>query len=137
VTIARFESIVLWLAGLFFLAPGIWAFVAPHSFYDQLAPFPPYNRHLLHDIGAFQIGIGAALLLALRWTDARFVVLAGASAAAIVHLISHIVDHDLGGKDTDVVVFGAFAVLLVLATAMRWNGMRGASRQPATAQPPG
>jgi uncharacterized membrane protein len=121
---ARFETIVLVLAGMFFLAPGIWAFAAPHSFYEQLAPFPPYNRHLLHDIGAFQIGIGAALLLASRWADARFVVLAGAAAGASVHLLSHLIDRDLGGKDTDVVVFGALAVLLVIAAALRWGAVR-------------
>ena len=123
-TSARFTTIVLVLAGLFFLAPGIWAFVAPHSFYDQLAPFPPYNRHMLHDIGAFQIGIGAALLLALRWTDARFVVLAASAAGAIVHVVSHLVDDDLGGKDTDVLVFGALAALLVIAAALRWSAAR-------------
>lgn len=80
-TSARFVTLMLWLAGLFFLAPGIWAFAAPHSFYDQVATFPPYNRHLLHDIGAFQIGIGVALLLALRWSDAPFAALRRASAA--------------------------------------------------------
>ena len=131
-TTRRFETIVLLLAGLFFLLPGIWAFVGPHSFYDQLAPFPPYNRHLLHDIGAFQIGIGAALLLALRWADARFVVLAGAASAACVHLVSHVVDHDLGGKDTDAFVFGALAVLLVVAAGLRWNGTQRAASETRT-----
>ena len=128
VTSARFATIVLWLASLFFLASGIWAFVAPRSFYDQLATFPPYNRHLLHDIGAFQIGIGVALLLALRWTDARFVVLAAAAAGASVHLVSHIIDHDLGGKDSDVFGLGALAVLLVIAATLRWNAAGGGSR---------
>lgn len=116
---------MLVLAGLFFLVPGIWAFVAPHSFYDQLAPFPPYNRHLLHDVGAFQIGIGAALLLASRWADARFVVLGGAAVGASVHLLSHLIDHDLGGRDTDIFVFGALAVLLAIAAALRWSAARG------------
>ena len=119
-TSARFQTIVLVLAGAFFLLPGIWAFAGPHSFYDQFATFPPYNRHLLHDIGAFQIGVGAALLAALRWSDARFVALLGAAAGATVHLISHIVDHDLGGNDSDVFVFGAVAVILIIAAATRW-----------------
>ena len=131
-TTTRFEAIVLLLAGLFFLLPGIWALVAPHSFYDQLATFPPYNRHLLHDIGAFQIGIGAALLLALWSRDARFVVFAGAAAGAIAHFISHIVDHDLGGKDTDVFVFGALALLLVVAAALRWTGMQRGGSETGT-----
>lgn len=120
-TADRFATIVLWLAGLFFLLPGVWAFLDPRSFYDQLATFPPYNRHLVHDIGAFQIGIGAALLLATRWHDAAFVALAGAAAAASVHLLSHIIDHDHGGNDSDIPVFAIVAALLIAAAAARWR----------------
>ena len=122
-TSERFVTIVLFLGALFFLLPGIWAFIAPHSFYDQLATFPPYNRHLVHDIGACQIGIGAALLLALRWGDAKFVALAGAVAGALVHLLSHIIDHDQGGADSDVFVFGLAAVALVAAAVARWQAV--------------
>ena len=122
-TTTRIETIVLLLTGLFFLAPGIWAFAAPGSFYHQLAPFPPYNRHLIHDIGAFQIGIGAALILALKWNDARFVVLAGAAAGAIVHFVSHIIDHDRGGNDGDAVVFGVVAAVLIATAVLRWRGL--------------
>ena len=124
-TSARFVTLMLWLAGLFFLAPGIWAFAAPHSFYDQVATFPPYNRHLLHDIGAFQIGIGVALLLALRWSDAPFAVLSGAAAGAGVHVISHIIDRDLGGDGGQTGVFTVLAVLLLVAAALRWRAATG------------
>jgi hypothetical protein len=124
-TSGRFVTAVLVVGGLLFLLPGIWAFVAPHSFYDQLATFPPYNRHLIHDIGAFQIGIGAALVLALRWNDAMFVALGGAAAGASAHFLSHIIDHDLGGMDSDVFVFGAVAALLITAATLRFRATRG------------
>lgn len=117
---AQFATVVMWLGGLFFVVFGAWAFVAPHSFYDQLATFPPYNRHLVHDIGAFQIGIGAALLMAARWNDAPFVVLAGAAAGGVVHLVSHIIDHDLGGSDSDIPLFAVIAAILLSAAATRW-----------------
>ena len=55
------------IGGLFMLVLGIWAFFAPASFAEFVAF--PYNRHLLHDVGAFQIGIGTTMLLALMWTD--------------------------------------------------------------------
>ena len=55
-------------AGLIFVALGLWALVSPSAFYDRIALFPPYNRHFLHDVGAFQIGLGMTLLLALRWS---------------------------------------------------------------------
>jgi hypothetical protein len=120
----RFTTIVLWLAGLLFLVLGIYAFVAPHSFYAQLATFPPYNRHLIHDVGAFQIGVGAALLLALRWSDAPFVALAGTGVGAGVHVASHIIDHHLGGATSQTVALGVLAALLLLAAAGRWQAMR-------------
>ena len=56
-------------AGVLFLVFGLWAFLDARSFYEQLAEFPPYNRHLVHDIGAFQIAIGTALVLATMWSD--------------------------------------------------------------------
>jgi hypothetical protein len=63
------------IGGLFMLALGIWAFFAPASFADFVAF--PYNRHLLHDVEAFQMGIGSTMLLALLWADSVMVVLAG------------------------------------------------------------
>ncbi|MGE5293059.1 MAG: hypothetical protein ACM3ML_38925 [Micromonosporaceae bacterium] len=36
---------------------GVWAFSAPESF-SRFIDYAPYNRHLVHDAGAFQIGIG-------------------------------------------------------------------------------
>jgi hypothetical protein len=58
---------VLIISGLFMLAFGIWAFFAPVSFAEFVAF--PYNRHLLHDAGAFQIGIGTTVMLALLWAN--------------------------------------------------------------------
>jgi hypothetical protein len=41
------------IGGLFMLSLGTWAFFGSASFADFVAF--PYNRHLLHDVGAFQI----------------------------------------------------------------------------------
>src|SRR5215212_4065881 len=75
---------VVIIGGLFTLALGIWAFFAPASFADFVAF--PYNRHLLHDVGAFQIDIGVAVLLALLWADGVMVVLAGYVVGTGLHL---------------------------------------------------
>jgi uncharacterized membrane protein len=123
-TAARFVTIVLVLGGLFFLLPGIWAFADPQSFYDELAPWEPYNEHFIHDIGAFQIGIGVALLVAAGSSDAKLVALAGGAAGAGVHLASHFIDHDGGGQDSDIPVFGVVAVLLAAAAFVRWNSTK-------------
>jgi hypothetical protein len=63
------------------LALGAWAFLAPESF-ARFIDYPPYNRHLIHDAGAFQLGIGATVLLALWWSDALVVALTGFAMAS-------------------------------------------------------
>jgi len=49
--------------GVFYLLVGFWAFLDPASFYSLVATFQPSNLHFLHDAGAFQVGLGLALLL--------------------------------------------------------------------------
>jgi hypothetical protein len=67
-----------------------WGFVDRSSFYDQIAHFPPIKRHLLHDVHAFQLGLGAALLLALCRLGGRIVALWSVSTAAVANALSHI-----------------------------------------------
>jgi len=110
--------VVVALVALFFIALGIWALISPMSFYEQLAHFPPYNKHLFHDVGAFQAGIGTTLLLALFRRDALQVALLGTSTGAVLHEISHIVDRNLGGKSTDPYLLGLLALVIVVVTAV-------------------
>jgi hypothetical protein len=63
-----FVTIAIAIAGSFMLIFGVWSLLFPRSF-DALIDFPPYNEHLLHDVGAFQISIGVSLLLSLIWSD--------------------------------------------------------------------
>jgi len=122
VNLRRFSTIVAGLGAAFFIGPGLWAFFDPQSFYDELAPFEPYNEHLIHDIGAFQIGIGAALAAALwKRTDALFAALVGGAVGGVFHTAAHFIDHDLGGKDTDVFVFGLVTVLLGAGAVLRFS----------------
>jgi hypothetical protein len=109
--------VVAALVAVFFVALGIWALLSPLTFYEQLATYPPYNKHLFHDVGAFQVGIGATLLFALFRKDALQVALLGTSVGTVLHAISHIVDRDLGGKSTDPFLLSALALVVLLATA--------------------
>ena len=114
------------LAALNFLVLGAWTFLAPRSFYDTLATFEPYNLHLLHDLGAFQLAIGASLLAALLWSDGLTVALTGATVGAVVHDVSHFMDRDLGGRSSDPWALGLLAVLLLVALALRIRARRRA-----------
>lgn len=122
----RYVRLATLLAGLFTIVLGVWAFFAPRSFFEQLATFEPYNRHLIHDIGAFQLGIGVSLLVVLRWSDALAAVLTGAAVGAGFHWVSHVLDRDLGGRPRDLWVLGAFALILVAALWLHLRYRRAA-----------
>jgi len=115
----KLEKAVAGLVGLFFVAFGFWSFIKPSSFYAQIAGFGSYNRHFLHDIGAFQIGIGATLLLAALWNDALGVALAGAGLGSVFHAVAHWWDRHLGGRASDPYVLTALAAVLVAAALAR------------------
>ncbi len=112
---------------------GIWALVAPQSFFDQLAVFEPYNRHFVHDIGAFQIGLGAVLLLAALAPrlDALAVALLGVGVGLAAHVVSHLLDTDLGGSPgTDIPTFLVLAVAVIAAGVSRARAASPTSASP-------
>ncbi len=96
------------------LGLGLWAFLDPPSFSDFI-DFAPYNRHLIHDAGAFQVGIGAVVLLALWWSDALMVALTGFAVASGLHPLSPAIDRSLGGHDSDVPSLGLLTVVALIA----------------------
>jgi len=109
--------IVAGIAGLGYLVAGVWAMVWPQSFFDVIATYPPYNRHLLHDIGAFLIGIGVGTLTGVWSRNALVTGLAGVTAASVAHSVSHLVDAHLGGHDSDPWLMAVLAIVLLIATA--------------------
>jgi peptidoglycan/LPS O-acetylase OafA/YrhL len=115
------------LAAAFYTLFGAWALLAPRSFFETVAPFPPYNEHFLHDAGAFQLGLGAALLAALARRSALVAALAGAAVASVLHAGAHAVDGHLGGRPTDPWVLGLLAALVVAALVLAWRAEAAAS----------
>ena len=111
-------------AGIFLLGFGLWAMIAPRSFFDAVALFEPYNQHFLQDIGAFQIGLGAVLLLPARRsvTDGLAVALLGVGIGGAAHTVSHLVGLELGGRPgSDIPLFTVLTVALLWAGAVRWR----------------
>jgi PPOX class probable F420-dependent enzyme len=105
------------LIGLFTAGIGVWCLAAPYSF-AQSVGFPAHE-HFVHDLGAFQVGFGIALLLALIWSDAMATVLAGYIVANTLHTANHIVDLDLGGSALQAWALGAASVTLIIAFVLR------------------
>jgi uncharacterized membrane protein len=126
--------ITLVVGGLAMLVPGVWAFLAPVGFADTIATFDPYNRHYLHDLGAFQIGVGVAALAALRWRDGAVIGLAAFLAADAVHTVSHFMDRSLGGRAADAPLLALLAVLALVALVARVRALRSADAAPSSAR---
>lgn len=105
--------------GIFYLLTGGWAFLFPTGFYSIVANFTPYNLHLLHDVGAFQVGLGAALLAAAVAGRGLAPILFGVLTGSLIHLVSHVMDIGLGGHPaTDLLALTLIAAVLVLALVL-------------------
>lgn len=130
-------------AGLLLLAalalvPGLWGTLGPRSFFDDfpgagsawVAALPPYNEHLVRDVGSFYLGFGVLLLGAAAVTRRRLVQVALIAwfVATVPHGIFHLRHLDvLDGPQAiaQSVAFGIMALLplwlLLLTTRMPWR----------------
>jgi hypothetical protein len=129
----RFPRLAAGIGGLVFTALGVWALVAPRSFFDTLARFEPYNQHFLQDIGAFQIGLGVVLLLAAlpAVADALMAALFGVGIGSALHTASHVVGVDLGGNPaTDIPALAILSMVLLVAGWFRYRALRSTPPQP-------
>lgn len=105
--------------GLLTLFFGAWALAFPRSFFETVATFEPYNRHFVHDAGAFSIGVAAALLLAAWGCSGLVVALGGFLVAETLHVLSHLLDRDLGGRPWLDISFLAAQCLVALVVLVR------------------
>lgn len=122
------------ILGLLHLAWGVSATIAPRWFFDRFpgfghrwtAAYPPYNEHLMTDVGAAFTTLGVILLLAAWMLDRKVttVVLIGVIVFSAIHLGYHSLRRgELHGADLVVSIASlvagvlAPAVLLVLTLA--------------------
>lgn len=109
--------VVTALVGAAMIGIGIWCLIDPTSFADAVG-FGAH-QHFSHDVGAFQLGLGVMLLLALIWADALATALAGFIVANTVHTVNHVMDLNLGGSVAQAWGLGAVSVALVVAFVLR------------------
>lgn len=120
------------------LLPGIWGTMWPRSFFDDfpgagnawVAAFPPYNEHLVRDVGAFYLGYGVLLLAAAVLARRRLVQVALLAwlVATVPHglfHLRHLDDLATAQAVTQSVVLGVMGLLpvwlLVLTSRMPWR----------------
>ena len=131
-TVARATRLNLaWLI-LPALQLGVWALLAPRSFYDSFPGFGwtwvsvdgPYNEHLVRDVGALNLALAVLLIAAFVRLSRDLVVVAAAASLVwgVPHLIYHIANRagldtvsylaSIGGLALSVIV----AVLLIVSS---------------------
>lgn len=115
----QFAAAIALALGLLTSAFGAWALVTPESFAAIIAPFAPYNAHYLRDLGAFQLGLGAGLLLAACGGDGLLVALSGYALGGAAHTLSHVIDRDSGGHPADAPLLGVLVIVALVALLLR------------------
>jgi hypothetical protein len=130
VRIAPLRRAGLAALGLVELSWGGWAYFAPARFFTDFpgfghrwtAAYPPFNEHLIADLGATFLTIGALLVVAAVLDDRRVtaVVLAGAMLFNLLHLLFHATHRGtMAGADYPVsllaLLFGVLAPAALLA----------------------
>jgi len=102
--------------GVFYLVTGGWALLAPVTFFRAVATFSPLNIHLLHDAGAFQVGLGLALTVPVALRAPLRAPLIAVLGASVLHVMAHVEDIRLGGHPTtDLPVLSLICVALAIA----------------------
>jgi hypothetical protein len=122
------------------LVIGLWALLAPRSWFDSFPGFgpgliaaePPYNHHLVSDVGAGFFAIGVALLVAAVWArrSGLQVALIAFAAFTLPHVIFH-ATHPADALTTAENVANSLALAsgLALAVVFSWAVHVGARRQ--------
>jgi hypothetical protein len=111
--------------GAFYLLTGAWAYLAPLSFFSAVATFAPANVHLLHDLGAFQVGLGLALTVPVTLQVPLRAPLIAVLAASVLHVFAHLEDIRLGGHPTtDLPILTLICVALAVALALELRAKR-------------
>jgi len=141
----RLSRTILWALTATLVLTGGWALGAPRSFYDRfpgaghtwVALLPPYNEHLVRDVGSLSLSLAvltAATALMLEW---RLVIVA--SLATLVWSTPHLAFHlgHLEGLSTAdkvgqvvVLVLGVAAPLALLGLAVAAGRGRRSARSP-------
>ena len=98
----------MWLLGLVYLGWGVPAVVAPQWFFDHFpglgqhwtAAYPPYNEHLMTDVGVAACTLGGMLVAGAFLADRKVnaIVLGAVAFYESLHLVFHLREHGALGS---------------------------------------
>ena len=130
------------------ISVGLWALFLPRSFFDDfpasgrhwVSSLPPYNEHLVRDVGALNLALGVLLATAAILLGRRLVrvSLAVWLIYAVPHFVFHLTEFDVlsfGDALANSVTLGVAVllplILFVLAGRAEVNGASSGSHRPA------
>ncbi|MEU6765865.1 hypothetical protein ABZ916_25515 [Streptomyces sp. NPDC046853] len=129
------SSLLRWGLGLLALSQfgvGFWQLFAPRSFYGSLwvSALPPYNEHLMRDLGAMGVALGVVSAAAARSMEPRLVSVA--LVADLTFTVPHLVFHSThpGGLSagSTVMLLGLLGGAVLLPAWLLWLSARRPSR---------
>ena len=123
---------------------GIWATLAPSSFYEDFPPavggwvsaLPAYNEHLMRDVGGLFMATGFFLLVAAVHLERRLVLTASLSYLlfAVPHTAYHLFNLEPYGTGDVIGNVVALAATVILPLWLVW--VAGRDRDPRPARRP-
>ncbi|WP_438853922.1 hypothetical protein [Agromyces sp. M3QZ16-3] len=125
---SRIHSAALAASAAIAFLVGVWAFVAPRSFYDSfpgvlgtwISTDGAFNEHLIRDVGAFYLGLGVASVAGLVWRSAgvfRTLGLAWTVFGAL-HLGYHVTHLGHQGAADDIAAITSLSIALALGVVL-------------------
>lgn len=115
--------------GAFHVLLGGWQMLAPGSFFEHIGRYGLENTHYVGDAGAFTLGFGIALLLAVGRPTWRAPLLALGAIWYALHAANHLFDIDenaisdaRGITDTVLLAIGAALLAWLAGVAERVRG---------------
>ncbi|EXG82120.1 hypothetical protein [Cryptosporangium arvum] len=126
------------LAGLDGLV-GAWQYFFPRSFFDDFPTVrldPPYNEHLVADVGGLNLAIVTVLVIAAVVLEYKIVMagLAGFAVYCGTHFVYHVTNFD-GFPVQDAVAVGTgLGIEFVLTIALLFFGYHIRTREPSAAE---
>lgn len=109
----RFAQVAVGIGAAFYLLPGLWAFLDPRSFAEKTESAPP--THLVHDMGAFMVGLGLWAIASLIFSDTLVAALTSLAIVSAIDSFVHFEDLHMGHiRPSEPWILAGMAVLQIL-----------------------
>ncbi|HET6751944.1 MAG TPA: hypothetical protein VFL71_22075 [Actinomycetes bacterium] len=140
----RLSRTILWLLTVPLVVTGAWALGAPESFYQEfpgggrtwVSALPPYNEHLIRDVGSLSLALAVLTAAAALTLERRLVIVT--ALALLVWSTPHLAFHlgHLEGLATVDQVGQLVTLGLGVALPLVLLGLAAARPRPATPREP-